>query len=68
MQPNVTAAHGVATRCHADPQKSEKRPVDTQAEDSEDETDSLFLSPALAIVILLLLILVIVLSLWAIQG
>lgn len=68
MQPDVTAAPGVGTRCHADSQKSEEHPIDTRAEDLEDETDSLFLSPALAVVTLLLLVLVIVLSLWAVHG
>jgi len=68
MQPDVTAAHGVDTHCHADSRKSEMHPIDRQAEDSEDETDSLFLSPVLAVVILLLLILIVALSLWAMRG
>lgn len=67
MQPDVTAAHGVTTRCHTDPRECEN-PIDTWAEDSEDETDSLFLSPVLAVVILLLLILIVALSLWAMRG
>lgn len=68
MQPDVTAAHGVDTHCHADSQKRGTHPIDRQAEDSEDETDSLFLSPVLAVVVSLLLILIVALSLWAMRG